>query len=105
MPATSATNQFKTSRRSDHGPESAPTGQPAGTLPVGARVAQNLAHYRQLGGLTQQQLAIAAHISRATVNLIESGQGDPRLSTVELLATALGVDATDLTACRPSAAQ
>lgn len=63
---------------------------------LGDRVARNLVVLRHRSGLTQQQLAESAGVSRATVHLIESGQGDPRVSTVELLARALGVDAHDL---------
>lgn len=70
-------------------------------LPVGARVGRNLAFYRQRAGLTQQQVADLARVSRATVNLIESGEGDPRVSTIELIAGALGIDPADLAAADP----
>lgn len=44
---------------------------------------------------TQQQLADAAGVTRATVTKIESGQvqGQPRYTTIRALATALRVDA------------
>jgi transcriptional regulator with XRE-family HTH domain len=64
---------------------------------LGARVAKNLVVRRHAAGLTQQQLADSAGISRATVHLIESGQSDPRLSTLDLIGRALGVDAAELT--------
>jgi transcriptional regulator with XRE-family HTH domain len=71
--------------------------EPTPVLALGSRVARNLALYRQRAGLTQQQLAELAKVSRATVNLIESGDSDPRLSTLELLANALRIDTADLT--------
>lgn len=68
-----------------------------GGKPVASRVAANLLILRQRAGLTQQQLASAARVSRATINLLESGNADPRVSTLELIAAALGVDPADLT--------
>lgn len=60
------------------------------------RVPRNLARLRHTIGLTQHELAVRAGVSRATIYLIEAGEGDPRLSTLELLAKALGVEVTDL---------
>lgn len=51
----------------------------------------NLAQAREATGLTQSDLAEKAGTSRATIAQIESGQGDPRLSTLGALADALGV--------------
>jgi len=62
-------------------------------------LAQNVAAARAQAGLTQQQLAQAADLSRATVHLIEGGLGDPRLSTIAQLAEALKVDLFDLLCC------
>jgi DNA-binding XRE family transcriptional regulator len=42
------------------------------------------------------QLAHAADLSRATINLIEGGLGDPRLSTIARLAEALDLNLMDL---------
>jgi transcriptional regulator with XRE-family HTH domain len=51
----------------------------------------NLAHARQTAGLTQGQLASKAGTSRATIAQIESGEGDPRFSTLSAIADALSV--------------
>lgn len=65
-------------------------------LSLGDRVTNNLVRLRHATGLTQQELASKAGVSRATIYLIEAGEGDPRLSTLELLAKALGVDVAEL---------
>jgi transcriptional regulator with XRE-family HTH domain len=58
---------------------------------VTAVFAHNLLVARLARDWTQQRLADTAGVSRATVAQLESGTGDPKLSTVEQLATALGV--------------
>jgi transcriptional regulator with XRE-family HTH domain len=54
-------------------------------------LARNLFAARTAMNMSQDQLAEAAGISRATVVQLESGEGDPRLSTLAALATALTV--------------
>jgi transcriptional regulator with XRE-family HTH domain len=51
----------------------------------------NLALAREAAGLTQGDVAERAGTSRATIAQIESGEGDPRLSTLGAIADALGV--------------
>lgn len=74
----------------------APADALAGSSVPAGRVAQKLVAHRERVGLTQSQLAEASHISRATITLIESGHADPKLSTLSLLAKALGIQVTDL---------
>lgn len=56
-------------------------------------LAANLVLAREASGVTQSELANRAGTSRATIAQIESGQGDPRLSTLGGIADALGVSA------------
>jgi len=51
---------------------------------------------RYAKGLTQQELADAAEISRDTYRKIESGKSDPKISTLKSIAKALEVDIDDL---------
>ncbi len=54
-------------------------------------VAKNVAAARTAQGMSQDDLATASAISRATVIQIESGESDPRLSTLVKVAIALQV--------------
>jgi transcriptional regulator with XRE-family HTH domain len=60
-------------------------------------VGKRLRALRDRAGLTQQQLATAARVSVSVVTQIEQGRTpDPRLSTLRVLAAALGVTVSDL---------
>ena len=70
--------------------ETPPLPQEAALSPRGI-VAQNLLFARSALEMTQQELADTSGISRATIAQLEAGIGDPRLSTLELLAATLHV--------------
>jgi serine/threonine-protein kinase len=55
-----------------------------------------LSERRRRRGLTQETLAEAAQVTTRTVQFLERGEKQPRPSTLELLATALGCRADDL---------
>src|ERR1700759_1667505 len=65
------------------------TGTPGG---AGA----NLRHARQARGLSQQQLAAMAGVSRQAVSAVESGHSDPSLRVALALAQALGLAVEEL---------
>jgi transcriptional regulator with XRE-family HTH domain len=55
-------------------------------------VSQNVRHYRSLKGLSQQQLADLAGLSRRMVAGVESGQDNISLAKLSLIADVLEVD-------------
>lgn len=54
-------------------------------------IARNLAAARSAVRLSQEGLAKAAGVSRATINQLEAAEADPRLSTLIRVAAALGL--------------
>jgi transcriptional regulator with XRE-family HTH domain len=57
---------------------------------------RELTRIRQERGLTQQGLADASGVNKATINQIEGGRRSPNVETLEKLADALGVELADL---------
>ncbi|MDR3540765.1 MAG: helix-turn-helix transcriptional regulator [Desulfosporosinus sp.] len=60
------------------------------------RLAVNLRRLRKGRGWTQQELAGKANVPQSSIHYIERGVRNPRVSTVEKLAVALGVDIVEL---------
>ena len=56
------------------------------------KVTDALKAARLAAGLSQDDLATLSGLSRKTVNRLEAGVIDPRLSTLEVVARALGMD-------------
>ncbi len=68
----------------------------APSSPAVAKYRSPLAVYRYTAGLTQQQLADRASITRESVANLEAGKHRPRRLTAQSIGAALGVDPTDL---------
>ncbi len=60
-------------------------------MPTLNSIVNELARARKASGLTQAQLALRSGVNRMTVGRIEAGF-DPRLSTIQELARAMGMD-------------
>jgi transcriptional regulator with XRE-family HTH domain len=60
------------------------------------RVAMRVKEWRDRRGLTQEQLADKAGISRGYLARLETARQDPKLSTLEKIAKALKVDIAKL---------
>jgi transcriptional regulator with XRE-family HTH domain len=63
---------------------------------VGSDLGRNLRHARDRLGLTQEQVAERSGVHATEVSRIEAGKRDPRVSTMERLAKALGIPPSDL---------
>lgn len=57
---------------------------------------QRIRYLREQAGLSQEELAVAAHLHRTAVGFIERGERGSTLQTVEKLAKALRVPPRDL---------
>lgn len=55
-------------------------------------ILDGLAQARKAAGLSQAELAHRAGLSRMAVQKVESGATDPRLSTLQVMARALGME-------------
>lgn len=56
------------------------------------KIVTELQAARHAAGLNQDNLATRSGLSRKTVNRLETGAIDPRLSTLEVIAQALGME-------------
>ena len=54
-------------------------------------VQQNIRRLRDLSGVTQQELADIAQVSRSAVSLWEIGETEPRMGAVQLMADYFGI--------------
>lgn len=52
---------------------------------------ERLIRLRRVRGLSQKELAIMAGITKETLNLIEQGKSDPKLSTIKKIVKALNI--------------
>jgi transcriptional regulator with XRE-family HTH domain len=66
-------------------------------------VGRNIRRRRQMQGLSQQRLADRADLSRRMITLIEAGDGNASLSTLDRLAAALACSFADLIRVDPPA--
>ncbi len=67
------------------------------TAALGSRtVGERVRRFRESAGLTQEELARAAHIGRVTLVRLENGEQSPRFRTLKAVAEALGMDTADL---------
>ena len=65
-------------------------------------LARAVRHYRTAQGLSMEKLAGMAGIRRLTIQQIEGGKANPRLSTITALAYTLNVSVQELVRCRLS---
>ena len=63
---------------------------------LGVAFGNVLRERRTAAGLSQEQLAEAADLHRNYVGLVERGKNSPSLAAIEGLATALGLQPSDL---------
>lgn len=63
---------------------------------ISKNLGESLEYLRKARGLTQDQLAKISGIPRTTLSHIESGEGNPSLTTLSKLALALGVSYEEL---------
>lgn len=65
-------------------------------MDVPHRLGENLRRLRTEAGQTQEQLAIRADVHRTVISQLETGDREPRATTIIKLAGALGVEPGDL---------
>lgn len=78
-----------------------PDPQPAWLLDHRQATAARIVRRREAAGITQQGLINATGLERSTIQRIEYAEVDPRLSSLALIAHAIGVPVGDLIADLP----
>ena len=73
------------------------------TEPPATRIAANLRHLRERGGLSIVALAERSGVARATLTKLEAGKGNPTVDTLYALADALGVALGEVIGAAPPA--
>lgn len=69
---------------------------PARNSQVAKALARNVRRLRKEKGWTQDELAAKLKIEQTAVSLIENNRANPKLETIEAIATCLGVRFLDL---------
>lgn len=59
---------------------------------------EQITRARQARGWTREKLAVEVGVARATIDNIENGRRDPGVSTIEKIASVLGITGLDLAA-------
>src|SRR5215469_16561897 len=71
-------------------------------MTVSDTVGHNLRRHRRAAGMSLAELATAAGIGKSTLHALELGDGNPTLSTLWALATALGIPLGELLDDQPA---
>jgi transcriptional regulator with XRE-family HTH domain len=71
-------------------------------MSISHSVGSSLRRHRRAAGLSLAQLATAAGLGKSTLHALELGDGNPTLSTLWALATALGIPLGDLLDDQPA---
>lgn len=64
--------------------------------PIHSGIVTGLVHQREVAGFTQSEVAQKMHTTQSSVARLESGERDPRLSTLISYADSIGVNFFDL---------
>jgi len=87
------------------GPGAAKVSRAGRARKIRETLAANLSRERKRAGLTQEQLARASGMARPTIASIEGAKREPRISTLDPLAVALGVHVNLLLSDLPGPAE
>lgn len=63
---------------------------------IGKIVGENIRHYRNINGLSQEQLAFKADLNPSYLGLVERGVKSPTLNSLEKIVTALDITFEDI---------